>query len=54
MNIAVARYRRDGYVTPLSACSAAQAEAWHQDVLRCCGEAERAVSTPASASPRPG
>lgn len=42
--MSVARYRRDGYVTPLQACSAGQAEAWHQDVLRCCGEAERPVS----------
>ena len=42
--MAVARYRRDGYVTPLTACSPAQAEAWHQDVRRCCGEAERPTS----------
>ncbi|HEV7457366.1 MAG TPA: phytanoyl-CoA dioxygenase family protein [Roseococcus sp.] len=41
---AIAQYRRDGYVTPLTACSPAQAEAWHQDVLRCCGEATRATS----------
>lgn len=40
----VARYRQDGYVTPLTACSATQAEAWHQDVRRCCGEAERSES----------
>ena len=43
-DMAIARFRRDGYVAPLSACSAAQAEAWHQDVLRCCGGVERPVS----------
>lgn len=43
--LAVARYRRDGYVTPLTACSAAQAETWHQDIRRCCGQAERPESS---------
>ncbi|WP_421990152.1 phytanoyl-CoA dioxygenase family protein [Roseococcus sp.] len=43
-DMAIARYRRDGYVTPIQGVSAEQAEAWHQDVRRCCGEAERPVS----------
>ncbi|WP_158291928.1 phytanoyl-CoA dioxygenase family protein [Paracraurococcus ruber] len=37
-------YRRDGYVAPLRAVEAAQAERWHQDVLRCCGEVARTES----------
>jgi hypothetical protein len=41
---AVARYRQDGYLTPLTACSAAQAEVWRQQVVRCCSEAERPLS----------
>lgn len=41
---AIARYRQDGYITPLTACSAAQAEIWRQQVVRCCGEAERPLS----------
>src|SRR4051794_16945637 len=40
----VAAYRRDGYVAPLRAVDAAQAEAWHQDVLRCCAEGARPES----------
>ena len=41
---AIARYRRDGYLAPLRAFPASQAEAWRRDLLRCCGEAERPVS----------
>jgi hypothetical protein len=37
-------YARDGYVTGLRAVDAAQAERWHQDIRRCCGEGQRVES----------
>ncbi len=40
----IAAYRRDGYVAPLRAVDAAQAERWHQDIRRCCGATERVES----------
>jgi ectoine hydroxylase-related dioxygenase (phytanoyl-CoA dioxygenase family) len=41
---AIARYRADGYVTPMRAVDAAQAETWRADLVRCCAQGERPVS----------
>jgi hypothetical protein len=42
---AIARYHAQGYATPMRAVDAAQAERWRADLVRCCGQAERPVST---------
>jgi len=41
---AVELYRNQGHAGPLRAVDSAQAERWHQDLVRCCGQAERPVS----------